>query len=90
MNITIFYNLSTVTNLESVASVRMISVPGADAALLPDESGNLLEFFAVDVAVAVQVEHAECDLEMTTRCWNKVEKLLSPIHQASSLHNVSL
>lgn len=63
--------------LESVASVCVVPVPGTDAALLPDERRHLLELLAVHVAVPVQVEHAEGDLEVPPRCYNDTNNNVS-------------
>lgn len=45
----------------------MIAMPTADARLMAHQSGDLLELLTVHVTVAVQIEHAEGNLEMTTR-----------------------
>ena len=42
-------------------------MPGTDGRLVADEGCHLLELLVVHVAVAVQVEHAERDLEVPVR-----------------------
>lgn len=39
-------------------------MPRADAGLLTDQRSNFFEFFMIDVAVAVQIEHTKRDFEM--------------------------
>lgn len=56
------------THFESVASVSVVPVPGADTALLADECGYLLKLLAIHVTVAVQIEHTKGYFEMATRC----------------------
>lgn len=60
--------------LKSIASIGVVAVPRADAALLSDEECHLLKLLAVDVTVTVQVEHSESDLEMATRSWKYKKK----------------
>lgn len=53
----------------------MITVTTADAGLVSHQCGHLLELLAVHVAVAVQVEHSESNLEMTLRCYANTQKM---------------
>lgn len=52
--------------LEGVSCVAVISMSGADTSLLADQSSYHLEFFAVNVAISVQVEHSKGNLKMAT------------------------
>ena len=58
-------------HLEGVASVGVVPVLGAHAGLVAQERSYLIELFVVHVTVAVQVEHAEGDLEVAARSWEK-------------------
>lgn len=55
-------------NLECVSGVRVVSMAAADAGLVPNERRHFLEFLAVNVTVAIQIEHPESDLEVALRC----------------------
>ena len=54
-------------HLESGPCVAVVPVPGPHAGLTLHEVGHHLELFGVDVAVAVEVEHLEGDLEVAPR-----------------------
>lgn len=53
--------------LKRVSCVRMVPMTAADARLVSHESGDLLEFLAIDVSIAIQVKHTEGNLKMTLR-----------------------
>ena len=57
----------TKTDLESRPGVLVIPVPRAHRALALHEVGHDLELLGVHVAVAVEVEHLERDLEVAAR-----------------------
>lgn len=59
------------THLESVSGVGVVAMARSNRCLLANEVSDFLEFAAVNVTVAVEIEHFESDFEVAARGWKK-------------------